>query len=145
MSTVAGLKFACGCCSDGCICVTHCTTTPVALNGSLVRKLVVCRKHAMTSAPCIWDVSQYMPLPKDKRTKRSVWRYLVLATSAEEAVGFVHASNVHEQPEAYRASPCRPEAVLSWSGYVYERSDPIGEKDRVPVPARVAQPEDTAT
>ncbi|HEY5049341.1 MAG TPA: hypothetical protein VII50_00455 [Acidothermaceae bacterium] len=50
MSTVAGLKFACGCCSDGCICVTHCTTTPVVLNGSLVRKLVVCRKHATTKS-----------------------------------------------------------------------------------------------
>ena len=95
------------------------------------------------STPRIWDVSQYMPLPKDKRMKRSVWRYLVLATSAEEAVAMVHASNTHKEPEAYRAFPCKPDVVLSWNGYAHDRDQPIGETGRVPVPARSKQPEDS--
>lgn len=87
----------------------------------------------------IWTVSQYMPLSKDKRCKRTVWSYLVLAESAEEAVGRVHDDtkdhSMHQNVEIYRATPHDPETVISWGISNWERYEKIPESGRIPVPA----------
>lgn len=93
----------------------------------------------MTNELKLWQVYMYKRLPSDKRTKRTVWRYLTVAESAAAAVARVHEKECGPVlPDAYRALACEPGDVISWSLFSAARDELIPESDRVAVPTGVS-------
>ena len=89
----------------------------------------------------LWKVMKYMSMPRDRRSKRTVWRFVTAAASAEEAVEQVHLQNygVDERVEMYRAEALEPGVVMACGIFTFAREDKIPLDNRVLVPTSVPE------